>query len=100
MGTRCGVRIRARTTLDIPPVEFEQLHLTRRSISPNGSVGEPSPKAPERLRMPRSEAGEASQHLNAIKSGPSADERAAGGSLRSRYALAALTAGAEVTTIR
>jgi putative transposase len=43
---------------DIPPAEFEQLHLTRRSISPNGSVEAPSPRAAERLRKPRSEPSE------------------------------------------
>ncbi len=44
---------------DIPPVEFEQLHATNSSISPNGSVQAPSPRAADRLRTPRSEPGEA-----------------------------------------
>ena len=85
---------------DIPPVEFEQLHATRDSISPNGSVAGCSPRAAERLRMPRSEPDEPSEHPNGTESGPPSRERAAGGSLRSRYALAALTAGAQPSTIR
>ena len=80
---------------DIPPVEFEQLHVTKSSISPNGSVEEPSPRAAERLRMPRPESSEAGEHPHRTESGPPADDRAADGSLRSRYALAALTVGAE-----
>jgi putative transposase len=85
---------------DIPPVEFEQLHASKSSISPDGSVAGPSPRAAERLRTPRFEPAEVSEPANGMENGPPADERAAGGSLRSRYALAALTAGAEVTTIR
>ena len=66
---------------DVPPVEFEQLHLTGSSISPNGSLTRPSPRAAERLRTPRSEPVEAGEHPNGADSGPPADERAAGGSL-------------------
>jgi putative transposase len=85
---------------DIPPAEFEQLHAAKGSISPNGSVEEPSRTAAEGLRKPRSERGEASGHRNGTENGLLADERAADGSLRSRYTLAALTAGAQPTTIR
>ena len=85
---------------DIPPVEFEQLRALEGPISPNGSVADSSPRAAERLRTPRSEPSEASEHPNSTEDGLPAGERAADGSLRSRYALAALTAGAEVTTIR
>jgi putative transposase len=84
---------------DMPPVEFEQLHVARGPISGNGSVTGPSPRAPERLRTPRSEPSDASEHPNGTGSGLMADERAADGSLRSRYALAALTAGAQPNTI-
>jgi putative transposase len=85
---------------DIPPVEFEQLRALEGPISPNGSVAGSSPRAAERLRTPRSGPSGASEHANGTEIGPPADERAAGGSLRSRYALAALTAGAQPTTIR
>ena len=70
------------------------------SISPNGSVEEPSPRTAEALRTSPSERGGAREHSNGTESGPRADERAANGSLRSRYALAALTAGTQPTTIR
>ena len=85
---------------DLPPVEFEQLHTTTRSISTNGSVEEPSPRAAERLRTPRSEPDEPSERPNGTESDPPSHERSAVGSLRSRYALAALAAGAQPTTIR
>ena len=85
---------------DIPPVEFERLHAAKSSISDNGSVAGPSRRAADRLRMPPSEHSDASEHRNGTEPGIPADERAAGGSLRSRYALAALTAGAQPTTIR
>ena len=84
---------------DIPPVEFEQLHAIKSSISPNGSLAGPSPRAAERLRTPRSEPGEPNGHSNGAEGGLPSYERAAGSSLRSRHALAALTAGAEPTTI-
>ena len=85
---------------DIPPVEFEQLHALEGPISANGSVAGSSPRAAERLRAPRSEPSGATEHANGTEIGPPAEERVADGSLRSRYALAALTAGAEPTTIR
>jgi putative transposase len=84
---------------DIPPVEFEQLRALEGPISPNGSVAGSSPRAAERLRTPRSEPSGASEHANGTEIGPPADEHVAGGSLRSRYALAALSAGARPTTI-
>jgi putative transposase len=85
---------------DTPPVEFEQLHTARGSISGNGSVAGLSPRAAERLTTPRFEPDDPTEHPNDSENGLPADERGAGGSLRSRYALAALTAGAQPTTIR
>ncbi len=84
---------------DIPPVEFEELHAAKGSISPNGSVAGLSPRATQGLQTPRSDRGETSEPSNGPQNGLPADERAADGSLRSRYALAALTAGAQPTTI-
>src|SRR5438270_6876103 len=49
---------------DIPPVEFEQLRALEGPISGNGSVAGSSPRAAERLRMPRSEPSGASEHAN------------------------------------
>jgi len=84
---------------DIPPVEFEQLHAPTGPISGDGSLTGRSPRAAERLRTPRSEPGEDHEHQNSNRCGPPVAERAAGGSLHSRYALAALTVGAQPTTI-
>jgi putative transposase len=84
---------------DLPPVEFEQLHAANPSVSAHESSGEPRARAAERLRSARSEPGEPIQCQNGTNSCLGADEPVAGGSLRSRYALAALTAGAVPTTI-
>ena len=59
---------------DIPPVEFEQLHATDGSISPEESFGDPSRRAAERLRRARSEPGEPGECPNGAKSGPPAQE--------------------------
>ena len=64
-----------------------------------GSVAGLSPRATQGLQTPRSDRGETSEPSNGPQNGLPADERAADGSLRSRYALAALTAGAQPTTI-
>src|SRR3989441_4132194 len=102
---------------DVPPVEFEQLHTARGPISGNGSVAGSSPRAANGLTRPRILLGDPVEAQNGADPalsrstlaaavapsetpGPPIDERAAGGSLRSRYALAALTAGAQPTTIR
>ena len=84
---------------DIPPVEFEQLH-----------AATPHSRSMDRSRSRRAGPQKASDELDPNPASPASakrsrtgleiDERAAGGSLPSRYALAALTAGAEPTTIR
>ena len=82
-----------------------------------GSVAGSSPRAANGLTRPRILLGDPVEAQNGADPalsrstlaaavapsetpGPPIDERAAGGSLRSRYALAALTAGAQPTTIR
>src|SRR5207244_11462436 len=71
---------------DIPPVEFEQLRALEGPISGNGSVAGSSPRAAERLRMPRSEPSPASEHPNSTETVPPPTDSAAAGRLPSPHA--------------
>ena len=102
---------------DIPPDEFEAHHAARiAAITANGSLAALAPRTADGLTAPRIvDPGDLESRNGANRAvaactptlaaapsephDPPAGERAAGGSLRSLYELAALTAGADPTTI-
>jgi transposase InsO family protein len=105
---------------DVPPAEFEQHYAAKLAAiaadPANGSVAFQAARAADGLTTRPILPVDALESANGVEQAlptstmitgaalsephePPIDERAAGGSLRSRYALAALTAGAEPTTI-
>jgi len=88
---------------DLPPAEFEQLHLAREALEGpipcDRSVAETDPRPLRGLSAPRIETAGAPTGRNGADPCRPPDQAAAGVLLRSPSGLAALDAGADLTTL-